>query len=181
MVKNTRYLRGFILLLLLSLFTLIYLSQKESYSKISDIHIEQLKEKESIEILDVKKNNDLDKPFAFVFYKKGYKIGAYTVRVINNKLNYDMDFIINADNNKPVQVFGVRTGFPYLMIQINDDNLLKKGNYIYASFNQKKWHQLNLENLKRSYIISGDYDEASTGRSSVQIYNEKKELIFESR
>lgn len=55
MVKNNRYLRGFILLLLLALFTLIYLSQKESYSKISDIHFEQLKEKESIEILDVKK------------------------------------------------------------------------------------------------------------------------------
>ncbi|GJM75229.1 hypothetical protein HMSSN036_74450 [Paenibacillus macerans] len=118
----------------------------------------------------------------FVFLqKKGYKIGAYTVRVINNKLDYAMDFIINVDNNKPIQVFGARTGFPYLMIQINDDNLLKEGNYIYASFNQKKWHQLNIDNLKRNYIISGDYDEASTGRSSVQIYNEKKELIFESR
>lgn len=174
--------RGFILLLLLplSIFTLFFLAQRESYAKITDLHIKQLKEIENIEILDVKKNNELNRPFALVFYKRGVKIGACIVEVINKKLEYSMDFMINVDHNDPVQIFGVRTGFPYLMIQINDDHLLKDSNYFNATFNQKEWHRVNIENLKRNYIISGEYDEASTGRSSVQIYNKKKELIFES-
>lgn len=67
-------------------------------------------------------------------------MGAYVLRVINNKLDYGMNFMMNADNNKPIQIFGSRTGFPYIMIQINDDHLLKEGNYIYATFNQVKWH-----------------------------------------
>lgn len=179
MVKYNWYLGGFVLLLLLSLSTLIYLSQRESYSQISDLHIEQLQEKEHIEILDVKINNGLDKPFAYVFYKRGYKIGACIVRVINKKLEYGMDLMLNEDNSKPVQVFGIRTGYPYLMIQINDDHLLKEGRYIYATFNQTKWHQFNMDGSRRNYIVSGDNDEASDGRSSIQIYNEKKELIFE--
>lgn len=179
MVKYSWYLGGFVLLLLLSFSTLGYLSQKESYSKISDLHIEQLREMEHIEILDVKINNDIDQPFAYVFYKRSYKIGACIVRVINKKLDYGMDLMLTEDNSKPVQVFGIRTGYPYLMIQINDDHLLQEGRYIYATFNQKKWHRLDMNGSRRNYIFSGDYDEGLTGSSSVQIYNEEKELIFE--
>ena len=50
---------------------LIHLSQKDSYSKISDLHIKQLSEKEHIEILDVAIKNDLIKPFSYVYYKRG--------------------------------------------------------------------------------------------------------------
>ena len=48
-----------------------------------------------------------------------------------------------------------------------------------ATFNQEKWHRLDMEKVKRNYIISEDHDEASTGRSSVQIYNGNHEMIFE--
>lgn len=180
MFKKKWHLLGFITLLLISLSALFLLLQRETYSKITDLHIEQLREKENIEVLDVVKNNDLDKPFAFVSYKQGYKIGAYVVRVINEKLEYGINIMDNVDSNKPVQVYGSRTGFPMLMVQINDDNLLSEGTYIYVTFNQEKWHRLDMEKLKRNYIISGGYDEASTGRSSVQIYNGNHEVIFEN-
>ncbi|MGG3452704.1 hypothetical protein [Paenibacillus rhizolycopersici] len=180
MVKKW-YIQGLAFLCFLLILCLVFLLQRESYSKITNIQIEQLKKTESIEILDVKINNDDKKPYAYVFYKRGYSIGACTLRVINNRLDYHMDLMINEDPSKPVQIFGVRTGFPYQMIQINDDKLLKEGNYIHATFNQKKWHRLKIEALKRNYIISGDYDEGSTGRSSVEIYNREKQLIFENR
>jgi hypothetical protein len=178
-LKKKWFLQGLALLLLFSLLALIHFSQRDSYSKISDLHIQQLSEKEHIEILDVEMKNDLDKPFAYVFYKRGVKVGAYYLSVINDKLVYGMDFMLNEDEDKPVQVFGIRTGYPYLMIQINDDHLLKEGDQIYATFNQNKWHRLDIDSSKRNYIVSGDYDEASDGRSSVQIYNAKKEMIFE--
>lgn len=180
MFKKKWYLLGFILMLLISLSVIFLLLQRETYSKITDLHFEQLREKENIEVLDVVKNNDLEEPFAFVSYKQDQKIGAYVVRVINEKLEYGINIMNSVDPSKPVQVHGSRTGFPMLMVQINDDNLLSKGTYIYATFNQEKWHRLSMEKVKRNYIISGDYDEASIGRSSVQIYNGNNEVIFES-
>lgn len=178
-LKNKGFLQGMALLLLFSLSALIHFSLRDTYSKISDLHIQQLSEKEHIEILDVAMKNDLDKPFAYVYYKRGVKVGAYYLSVINEKLVYGVDFMLNEDEDKPVQVFGVRTGYPYLMIQINDDHLLHEGNQIYATFNQNKWHRLDIDRSKRNYIVTGDYDEASDGRSSVQIYNAKRKLIFE--
>ncbi len=180
MFKKKWYLLGFIIMLLVSLSAIFLLLQRETYSKIMDLHIEQLREKENIEVLDVVKNNDLEEPFAFVSYRQRQKIGAYVVRVINERLEYGINIKNSVDPSKPVQVYGSRTGFPMLMVQINDDNLLSEGTYIYVTFNQEKWHRLDMEKLKRNYIISGDYGEASIGRSSVQIYNGNHEMIFES-
>ncbi|GJM78428.1 hypothetical protein HMSSN139_09240 [Paenibacillus sp. HMSSN-139] len=177
-LKKKWFLQGLALLLLFSLLALILFSQRDSYSKISDIHIQQLSEKEQIEILDVAMRNELDRPFAYVYYKRGVKVGAYYISVINDKLVYGMDFMLNEDTGSPVQVFGIRTGYPYLMIQINDVHLLQEGNQIYATFNQTKWHRLDIDHTKRNYMITGDNDEASKGRSSVQIYNADHELIF---
>ncbi|MGZ7445029.1 hypothetical protein [Paenibacillus sp. TH7-28] len=70
-LKNKWFLQGLALLLLFSLSALIHLSQKDSYSKISDLHIKQLSEKEHIEILDVAIKTDLNKPFSYVYYKRG--------------------------------------------------------------------------------------------------------------
>lgn len=178
-LKKKGFLQGLALLLLFSLLALIYFAQRDSYSKISDLHIQQLSEKEHIEILDVAMRNELDKPFAYVYYKRGVKVGAYYISVINDKLVYGMDLMLNEDQDSPVQVFGIRTGYPYLMIQINDDRLLQEGNQIYTTFNQNKWHRLDIDRSKRNYIVTGDYDEASDGRSSVQIYNANHESIFE--
>ncbi|MBM6995694.1 hypothetical protein IM700_008445 [Paenibacillus sp. DXFW5] len=179
MIHKTWLIRGLLLLLLLSLTLLVYLTQREFYSPISDLHIQQLQEKENIEILDVKMNNEVDKPFAYVFYKRGVKIGACAVRVINQKLDYDMDLMLNEDDRKPVQVFGIQTGYPYLMIRIHDDQLLQDGSFIQASFNQDNWHRIKMDSSRRNYIVLGDYDEADQGRLSVQIYNKNKEVIFE--
>ncbi|MFR9711105.1 hypothetical protein ACL02P_17245 [Paenibacillus sp. MB22_1] len=175
------YVLGALFVCSFSIIYIIFLLQQESYSKINNIQIEQLKSAENIEILDVKVNNEYEKPFAYVFYKRGTTLGACTLRVINKRLDYHMDLMINEDPSNPVQVFGVRTGFPYQMIQINDNKLLQEGSYIYATFNQRKWHRLKIKAPKRSYIISGDYDEGSTGSSSVEIYNKKNQQIFDNR
>ncbi len=51
---NTPWLtRGLPLLFLITLILLVYLSQRESYSPVTNSHIQQLQEKENFEILDV--------------------------------------------------------------------------------------------------------------------------------
>ncbi|MNP72395.1 hypothetical protein D3C76_1689450 [compost metagenome] len=76
-------------------------------------------------------------------------------------------------------MFGIQTGYPYLMIRIHDDQLLQDGSFIQASFNQDNWHRIKMDSSRRNYIVLGDYDEADQGRLSVQIYNKNKEVIFE--
>lgn len=60
--------RGLPLLFFITLILLVYLSQRESYSPVTNSHIQQLQEKENFEILDVKMNNEVDKPFKKELY-----------------------------------------------------------------------------------------------------------------
>lgn len=179
MINKRWLIRGLTLVCLILLTLPTQLTQRESYSPITDSHIQQLQEKEHFEVLDVKINNEVDKPFAYVFYQRGAKIGACVVNVINQKLDYHMDLMLNEDDRNPVQVFGVQTGYPYLMIRIHDDQLLQEGSIIQATFNQNDWHQLGLDPSRRDYIVLGDYDEAAQGTTSVQIYNRNQELVYE--
>lgn len=167
------------LLLIVLLMVLVPLLQRDSYSKISDVHIQQLSELEFLEVLDYKINNEVDKPFAYIFYKRGVKVGAYWLRIKNDEMEYGADLMLNENRKESVQVFGIRTGFPYLMIQIHDKQLLQEGKYIYATFNQKTWHRLDIEEGKRAYTLVGNYDEGSEGNSSVLIYNQEQQIIYE--
>lgn len=73
MINKRWLIRGLTLVCLILLTLLTQLTQRESYSPITDSHIQQLQEKEHFEVLDVKINNEVDKPFAYVFYQRGAK------------------------------------------------------------------------------------------------------------
>ncbi|WP_059049177.1 hypothetical protein [Paenibacillus senegalimassiliensis] len=177
--KNRYLLPGLGMLLIALLIVLVPFLQRDSYSKISDLHIQQLSELEVLEVLDYKINNEMDKPIAYIFYKRGVKVGAYWLRIKNDEMEYGADLMQNENKEKSVQVFGVRTGFPYLMIQIHDKQLLQEGKYIYATFNQKTWYRLDIEEGKRAYTLAGNYDEGAEGNSFVLIYNQEQQIIYE--
>ncbi len=158
---------------------LVPLLQRDSYSQISDLHIQQFSELEVLEVLDYKINNEVDQPFAYIFYKRGVKIGAYWLRIMNDKMVYGADLVVNENKEQPVEILGVQTGFPYLMIQVHDEQLLQEGKYIYATFDYRKWHRLDIEEGKRAYAVVGDYGEGTMGDSSVLIYNQEQQIIYE--
>jgi hypothetical protein len=174
---NKKHWFSVVPLLILIVF-LMYL-QKDHYSYLTENSINELKNKENIEILDYKIVNDVKEPFAYVFYKKENKLGSYIVRVIDNKPVYNIDFSINEDTADEIQAFGVSTGYPYAMIRINDEKILGNGEFIRFSFGNEKEYQVTLKDNKREYMFVGSYNEGYNQSASLEVIDKNSNIIYQ--
>lgn len=167
------------ILLFISIIVLMMYIEKDRYSEVTEDMIHEVSNIENLEILDYKIVNDGDKHFAYIFYEQLNKIGAYLVVVKNGKLMYNTDLIIGSDNKLKVQSLGIRSGYPYEVIRIHDEEILNSGRVLLFSFGNKKQHRLEVHRDKKDYLIVGDYGEADASSSSLFILDKDDQVIYQ--
>lgn len=177
-MKYNKYFYYFVGFSLLILFLFILYQQKVSYNELTNDSIEELRIKENIEILDYEIINNVKEPFAIVFYKKGYRIGSYSLKIINNKLVSNMEFLINEDINQSIQTFGRSSGYPYQLIRINDERFLEIGNYILFSFGNENKYRVTIKDNRKNYIIIGSYKESENQTAYLEVLDKNHEIIY---
>lgn len=169
-----------IIILCIGIFSLIIYFLRDKYSEVSKDLIYEVAARENFKILDYEIMNDVERPFAYIFFERRYKIGVYWIMVKNNKLNYGESLIMGVSSKNKVETIGISSGYPYELIRIHDKDILNKGKVILFSFGNKKQHQLSMNKNKKDYMIVGDYEEGIQSSSpSLVILDEKDQIIYE--
>lgn len=168
------------LILCIGIFSLIIYLQRDKYSEVSKDLIYDVATRENFKILDYEIKNDVERPFAYVFFERRYKIGVYWIMVKNNKLNYGESLIMGVSSKNKVETIGISSGYPYELIRIHDQDILNKGKVLLFSFGNKKQHQLSMNKNKKDYMIVGDFEEGLQSSSpSLVIFDENDQIIYE--
>lgn len=178
-MKNLK-IRLIIIILCVGIFSLIIYFQRDKYSEVNKDLIYEVATRENFKILDYEIRNDVERPFAYVFFERRYKIGVYWIMVKNNKLNYGEDLIMGGSSKSKVETKGMGSGYPYELIRIHDEDILNKGKVLLFSFGNKKQHQLSMNKNKKDYMIVGDFKEGIQSSSpSLVILDDNDQIIYE--
>ncbi|MGG0816113.1 hypothetical protein ABE142_26120 [Paenibacillus alvei] len=151
---------------ILFLFAMILLvdfySSKEEYELVTKQQIDTIVEKEKIVVLSKEDIFVKNKPMTLIFYSKNSQIGSIEARNINGFLKYTRT-LTTGKNGNVIQTIGAKGDLAYIMVAINDSNILK---------NTKK---LDISDTGLNHLVT---KEINGNPYVIVVFDEKSEVSF---
>ncbi|MGG4555152.1 hypothetical protein [Paenibacillus humicus] len=160
----------------------IYLSKtfEKEYEVVTDKQISKIIENEKITILNKEIIISREIPVTIIPYKTDIEVGVIEATNLNGLIDYRKAISLPINNDKRVEVFGVKNGLNYVVITFYDYELLNKTSKISVFYNNSQ-KSINEVGNKSSIIIplSKISDEKKTIELiSIEFFDTDNNIIF---
>lgn len=168
----------------LCIFLVVNFISKDRYGVITDSQIGNVVAEEKITLLAEERLNHRNKPIALLFYEKDNLIGAYDVTNKNGNIHYLKAITVEKRNEMPIQFIGAQGEFAYVMVSINDKDILKNAEILTVTFGDNVSYSKEVSLQDGNYIIVHENplkEKRMVQNINIDVYNSSGQVIYRKK